>query len=97
METNFRVRTRSSSAPARSTAPRPGLDYRRQPVYAGPRRSVAIRLPGRGHLAARQVFNLSALCGSRVSLDAKMAMKYPVHDLLSSPQADFNNFARRLA
>ena len=81
----------------RSDRFRPGLDYRRQPVYAGPRRSVAIRLPARRHLAARQEFNLSVLCGSRVSLDAKMAMKYPVHDLLSSPQADFNNFALRLA
>jgi hypothetical protein len=30
-------------------------------------------------------------------LDEKTAMKYPVHDLLWSPQADFNRFARRLA
>ena len=31
---------------------RPGLDYRRQSVYAGPGRSVAFGLPAGGHLAA---------------------------------------------
>jgi proline racemase len=30
-----------------------GLDYRRQPVYARPGRSVALALSARGHLAAR--------------------------------------------
>jgi hypothetical protein len=29
-----------------------GLDYRRQPVYAGSRRSVAFRLPAFGYMAA---------------------------------------------
>ena len=31
----------------------PGLDYRRQPVYARPGRSVALGLSARGHLATR--------------------------------------------
>jgi hypothetical protein len=30
-------------------------------------------------------------------LGAKMAMTYPAHDLLSPSEADFNNFALRLA
>ena len=30
-----------------------GMDYRRQSVYAGPGRSVAVGLSARGHLAAR--------------------------------------------
>jgi hypothetical protein len=32
-----------------------------------------------------------------LSLDAKMAIKYPPHDILSLPETDFNNFALTLA
>jgi hypothetical protein len=58
---------------------------------------MALWLPARGHLAAFKGGNLSVLARFALSLDAKMAMKYLVHDLLSPPQTDFNNFALRLA
>ena len=45
-------RPRSGPAGHRSDHFRQGLDYRRQPVYARPGRSVALGLPARGHLAA---------------------------------------------
>ena len=58
---------------------------------------LALGLPARGHLAALERVDLSVYTVRGRSVDAKMAMKYPPHDLLSSHKPDFKNFVRRLA
>jgi hypothetical protein len=58
---------------------------------------VALGLPAFGYVVAHQGGNLSISRGSRGSNDAKMAMKYPLHDLLSFRKPDFKIFVRGLA
>jgi hypothetical protein len=56
-----------------------------------------VGIPALGYMAAHEGGNLSAWRGSRGSVDAEMAMKLRLHDLLSAPQSNFKRFASRLA
>ena len=56
-----------------------------------------LRATGSGYLAAFKGGNLSVFTVHGRSVDAKTAMKYPLHGLLSSHKPDFKNFVRGLA